>query len=73
MGGKGSNHTRCLQCNYFTIVGFLQGAYITAVTEPHVRVQRKASIALRSQTTQIHSVSWVFLSICLCLVLQYID
>ena len=67
--GKGSKHTRCLECNYFTIAGFLQGAYITAVTEPHVHVQRKALIALRSQTRQIHSVFWVFLSICLCLVL----
>ena len=67
--GKGSKHTRCLDCTYFTIVGFLQGAYITAVTEPHVRVQRKALIALRSQTGQIHSVFRVFLSICLCFVL----
>ena len=48
--GTGSKHTRCLECIYFTTVGFLQGAYITAVTEPHSRVQRKALIALRSQT-----------------------
>ena len=69
--GKGSKHTRCLECTYFTIVGFLQGAYITAVTEPHMRVQRKALLALRPQTRQINDVFWVFLSICLRFVLQY--
>ena len=59
--GKGSKHTRCLECTYFTIVGFLQGAYITAVTEPHVRVQMKALIALWSHTRQTHYVFWFFL------------
>ena len=58
--GKGSKHTRCLECSYFTIVGFLQGAHITAVTEPHVRVQMKALIALWSQTRQIHYVEYLF-------------
>ena len=67
--GKGSKHTRCLECTYFTMFGFLQGAYITAVTEPHLRVQMKALLALGSHTRQIHYVLWVFLSICLCFVL----
>ena len=41
--GKGSKHTRCLECINFTIFCFLQGAYIiTAVTETHACVQRKA-------------------------------
>ena len=33
--GKGSKHTRCLESINFTIFSFLQGAYITAVTETH--------------------------------------
>ena len=37
-----SKHTRCLECINFTIFSFLQGAYITAVTETHACVQRKA-------------------------------
>ena len=40
--GKGSKHTRCLECFNFTIFSFLQGAYMTAVTETHACVQRKA-------------------------------
>ena len=59
--GKGSKHNRCLECTYFIIFGCLQGAYTTPVTEPHALVQRKALLALRSQTRQIHSVFWVFL------------
>ena len=30
--GKGNKRTRCLECIYFTIFGFLQGACITVVT-----------------------------------------
>ena len=67
--GKGSKHTRCLECIYFTIFGFSHGAYITAVTEAHVRVHGKALLALRSQTRHIHPVLWVFLSIFVCFVL----
>ena len=40
--GKGSKHTRCLESINFTIFSFWQGAYITAVTETHACVQRKA-------------------------------
>ena len=69
--GKGSKHTR-LECTYFTIFGFLQGAYITAVTEPHVRVQMKALLARyghKQDRYGLHYVFWVFLSICLCFVI----
>ena len=62
IGGKGNKYTWCLECIYFTTFGCLQGAYITAVIEPHSCVQRKALLALRSQTRQVHSVFWVFLS-----------
>ena len=67
--GKESKNTRRLVCIYFTIFGLLQGTFITAVTEPHARVQRKALLALLSQTRQIHSVFWLFLSNVLCFVL----
>ena len=38
--GKGTKYTCCLECITFTTFGFLQGSYITAVTEPHACVQR---------------------------------
>ena len=43
--GKGSKRTRCLECYVLTsqFSVFLQGAYITAVTETDGCVQRKAS------------------------------
>ena len=38
----------------------LQGAYITALTEPHAGVQTEALLALHSQTRQMYYVFWVF-------------
>ena len=60
--GKGSKYTCCLECNYITTFDFLHGAYLAAVTEPPACVQRKALLALRSQTRQIHSVLSVSLN-----------
>ena len=58
--GQGSKYTRCLECIYCTAFSFLDSVYISAFTEPHERVQRKALLALHSQTIHIHSVFWVF-------------
>ena len=40
--GKGSKYTCCLVCIYSTTFDVLHDAYLTAVTEPHACVQRKA-------------------------------
>ena len=58
--GKGRKYTCCLECIYSTTFDVLHDAYLTAVTEPHACVQRKALVALRSQTRQLHSAFCVF-------------